>query len=101
MNTSKRDPNQFMEWMFNIGNWWDIICGNDCNASNKLLHEILQKLIDDSMYELAFVLLKTHEANRTIEYAMSKAVSDFADEQFMKNYLSNIANHLKIQNQKQ
>ena len=97
MNPNNRRPNQFIAWMFSIGNWWDIICGNDFDTSDKLLKEILLKLIAEAKYELDFVLLKTHESRLTVEHAMTNAIASFADETFMKNYLLDIANHLDTQ----
>lgn len=90
-------PSQILPWIYERSTWWSIICGAGFNVSDNLLKEILLKLIEESRYELAFVLLKTHESNRSIEYAVTRAIANFADETFMKNYLLDVANHLGTQ----
>lgn len=90
-------PAKILGWMLTNDNWWDIICGGAFGVNNQMRREILLALVRDRMYSLAFVLLKTHGDCRAVEQAIAGAAAGFADEAFIRRFLTDIAERLDEQ----
>lgn len=94
MEGIRENPAKFSEWLFTHSHWWGIICGETYNVTDKTRREILLHLTNNGMYELAFVLLKTHGSNLSVERAITKAIADFTDEKLIKQFLIDTATHM-------
>lgn len=85
---------QIIGWMMLNDDRWNIICGGSYGVDDACRREILLKLVEDFMYVLALVLLKTHGAEQSAERAVMRATADFADEPFLQAFLTNVAHYL-------
>ncbi len=80
---NQRGTERFLSWIRQYSGWWELICTPNAEKMNlQLMRMLIQRLADEELYDLIFVLLNVHRHEPFMKDFRESLLLDFITEKW-------------------